>query len=264
MINCEDGKHLKEMRCGRCSYPLPANNEAINCYDKYYECPSMNTSRHRDRYKLCKQCTFANIKVYENASSDVFSDTYDPPPSNDMSRSYRTIQAQRRVCLAFTEEYIRVYLHCFENPAICSHSDALRKQIKNRNQSINDLYEPQIAILMDDFEKFWERGKSWVNMIGKWSGGGANSVFTALCHCNQINNKISSDDQDKIEYYLSAKHAGQLEGPWPKLSTKLYKCSITENEDTITAVLDIVGTFLSKLTDKEKLKLTYRGRFNHA
>ena len=58
----------------------------------------------------------------------------------------------------------------------------------------------------------------------------------------------------KIEnYLLQKKNMNDHEGtPWMNVSTKLFKCSITENEDTITAILDILGCFLSNLNDEQK------------
>merc|ERR1712129_360434 len=111
----------------------------------------------------------------------------------------------------------------------------------------------------------------WMDMMEYWTGGGDDSIFTALCHCNQVNHKINNAERRGIETMLMRKHdeehtvpaltKDKVLQPWGNLSTKLYECSVTENEDSVTAILDIVGEYLSKLSAEEKLKLTYRGKF---
>ena len=55
---------------------------------------------------------------------------------------------------------------------------------------------------MDDFSDHnWkQRGKYWTDYMEMWSGGGSDSIYIALCHCNQINNKLGN--KQIIENYL--------------------------------------------------------------
>ena len=285
-------------RCGRCHKLVGYS---------YFECPAIDTIKHCNAYKICEQCTFQNISIYQENDGNLFEPNsyYQPEPrqarsSFDATKSFSTLKTQRRVCLAFTEDYVRVYLHCFSNPATRNHDDFCKALYTNNfewrsKKSDYALNETQIGILMDDFTNWEQRGKYWTDFMEYWTGGNIDSIFTALCHCNQINHKITNDQRDKIENYLynkqTKKHGNihdkgnnvkQKKGltkninifdenelknmsrkPWTNLSPKLFECSITEN-DAITAVLDIVGGFLSNLDDQQKLQLTYRGKFNRS
>eukprot|EP01084_Bolivina_argentea_P082747 149833_1 len=290
-------KQLLNMKCGRCNQ-LIGRNILLNCYNAYFECPSIN-NKHCNKYKICEKCIYENIEIYVENNVNLFEGYYKPKCNNNISfdsdESVYTLKTQRRVCLAFTEDYVRVYLHCFKAPQNKNENDfskALYTSNYNWRDKKNnyDLNEVQIGILLDDFnEKNWEiRGKDWIDYMEIWSGGNNDSIFIALCHCNQINNKITNIHKQRIENYLydkqirkhsnihdkgntikkrnsfgfSNENKNHLRNSWSNLSNKLFVCSITENEDTITAILDIVGGFLSNLTEREKVKLTYRGKFD--
>ena len=99
---------------------------------------------------------------------------------------------------------------------------------------------------MDDLsDNNWKQGgQHWVDYMEKWSGGSDDSIFIALCHCNQTNNKLGIKHKQEIESYLHNKkmnqhiniHDSNSRQPWRNLSDKIFECSITENEDTITAI----------------------------
>merc|ERR1719242_2237130 len=94
---------------------------------------------------------------------------------------------------------------------LMTQSIALQKRNTYSHRSIGDLYTPQIAILMDDVSELDTR--KWIDLMELWTGADKvddpydtiKTVFTALCHCNQINNKLTSYRKREIEDYLLKK-----------------------------------------------------------
>eukprot|EP00485_Elphidium_margaritaceum_P009231 CAMPEP_0202691396 /NCGR_PEP_ID=MMETSP1385-20130828/6130_1 /ASSEMBLY_ACC=CAM_ASM_000861 /TAXON_ID=933848 /ORGANISM="Elphidium margaritaceum" /LENGTH=379 /DNA_ID=CAMNT_0049346797 /DNA_START=19 /DNA_END=1158 /DNA_ORIENTATION=+ len=255
-----------------------------HCAD--YECPAKSTTAHDDDYVLCNRCVMNTIEVLQEDDGELFAANsyYDPPRREANHRFYAgrdiaTLKAGRRVCLAFTNDYVRVYLHCFSHSAAPrrDHSDFCKAlctseyewRQKKSKFTMNDTH---IGILMEDFsaDNWQHYGERWTDFIEQYCGGGAESIFIALCHCNQTHNKLDQAQKENIENFLVHKktemHSIAVEtlekcNPWKNLCAKLFTCSVTENEDAITAVLDVVGIYLANLNEAEKNQLTYRAKF---